>query len=95
MPAKRSLMDTLQTFEKTVPAPTLEPVKPGGASSRPPSRHGKRAVTGYFSQTAFTQFKILAAELNKDGQALVEEAISDLFQKYSKPPIVRPGTHGR
>ena len=90
MAAKRSLMDTMQSFDKTASVATLEPIREEQATkppSRPPSRRGKRAITGYFSQPAFTQFKILAAERNKDGQALVEEALNDLFQKYGKPPI--------
>jgi len=90
MASRKSLMDSMQAFEKTAPVVTLEPVN-GAAqtnkSNRPPSRRNKRAITGYFSQPAFTQFKILAAERNKDGQALVEEAINDLFQKYGKPTI--------
>jgi hypothetical protein len=90
MAAKKSLMDTMQAFDKAAPVATLEPIREAEAAkphSRPPSRCGKRAITGYFSQPAFTQFKILAAERNKDGQALVEEALNDLFQKYGKPPI--------
>jgi hypothetical protein len=90
MAAKKSLMDTMQAFDKATPVATLEPIREAEAPkppSRPPSRRGKRAITGYFSQPAFTQFKILVAERNKDGQALVEEALNDLFQKYGKPPI--------
>ena len=90
MAAKKSLMDTMHSFDKAAPVATLEPIREAEATkppSRPPSRRGKRAITGYFSQPAFTQFKILAAERNKDGQALVEEALNDLFQKYGKPPI--------
>ncbi len=90
MASRKSLMDSMQAFEKTAAVVTLAPVN-GAAqtdkSNRPPSRRNKRAITGYFSQPAFTQFKILAAERNKDGQALVEEAINDLFQKYGKPTI--------
>ena len=91
MASKKSLMDTMQAFDKSAAVATLErPVheaEPVDITGRPPSRQGKRAITGYFSQPAFTQFKILAAERNKDGQALVEEAINDLFQKYGKPTI--------
>ena len=87
MPAKKSLAETMQGFDRaatiTAPEPRTEPERIG----RPPSRQGKRAITGYVSQGAFTQFKILVAERNKDVQALVEEAINGLFQKYGKPPI--------
>lgn len=87
MAAKKSLLDTMQAFDNA-PVATLDrqPVA-SETSTRPPSRRTKRAITGYFSQQAFTQFKILAAERNKDGQALLEEAINDLFQKHGKPPI--------
>lgn len=86
MAAKKSLMDTMQAFD-TAPSTTMERPADTEKTTRPPSRRTKRAITGYFSQGAFTQFKILAAERNKDGQALLEEALNDLFQKYSKPTI--------
>lgn len=88
MAAKKSLMDTMQAFD-TAPSATMErpPEAASERTTRPPSRRTKRAITGYFSQGAFTQFKILAAERNKDGQALLEEALNDLFQKYGKPTI--------
>lgn len=93
MAAKKSLMDTMQTFDKAAPAvetmerPAEQGRGPERAATRPPSRRDKRAITGYVSPAAFQQFQILRAERGKDVQELVEEALNDLFQKYGKPPI--------
>ncbi len=91
MSAKKSLMDSMQDFDKGAPVATIEPPRAAsaekGGAGKPPSRHGKRAITGYVPSAAFQQFQILRAERGKDVQELVEEALNDLFQKYGKPPI--------
>lgn len=80
-------MDTMQPFDSSAPVATAEPPAPKEVTSRPPSRKGKRAVTGYVSQQAFTQLQILRAERGMDVQELVVEALNDIFTKYGKPPI--------
>lgn len=90
MAVKKSLMDTMKSFDTTAPAAPPEPPVPAAAAqptSRPPSRREKRAITGYVSAKAFQQFQILRAEHGRDVQQLVEEALNDLFRKYGKPPI--------
>jgi hypothetical protein len=90
MAAKKSLMESMQSFDKAPAVATMEPPAERAQperSSRPPSRRDKRAITGYVSPKAFQQFQILRAERGKDVQDLVEEALNDLFQKYGKPPI--------
>lgn len=89
MAAKKSLMDTMRSFDTAAPVESLEPPPPAAqrTASRPPSRRDKRAITGYVSPKAFQQFQILRAERGRDVQQLVEEALNDLFQKYGKPPI--------
>lgn len=86
MAAKKSLMDTLQPFDKAA-AVAEPPAREEGNTQKPPSRRGKRAITGYTTQEAWAQFKILGVEQNKDGQALFDEMLNDLFIKYAKPPI--------
>ena len=53
----------------------------------PPSRRGRRAVTIYLDPEAHTQLKIVALEQGSSAQALVTEAINNLFEHYGKPRI--------
>lgn len=53
----------------------------------PPSRIGKRAITGFFDPAAAKQFKRLALEKDITVQLLLAEAINDVFVKYKQSPI--------
>lgn len=72
-----------------------------GASARPPEhdphfrpgRVGKTNVTGYFPKEVKTQLRLLAAEHETTIQALLAEALNDLFAKYGKPEIAPVGDH--
>lgn len=57
------------------------------AMPRPPSREGKRAIAGHFDPAVSRQLRYLALENDTSVQALLREALNDLFQKYGKPPI--------
>ena len=66
----------------------------GGSARRPehdphfrPGRVGKTNVTGYFPREVKTQLRLLAAEHETTIQALLAEALNDLFAKYGKPEI--------
>jgi hypothetical protein len=59
----------------------------GGSASLPPSRRGKKALTGYFDPEVIKQLKMLAAAEEKTMQALMSEAINELFKKYGRPHI--------
>lgn len=91
MAAKKSLMDSLKSFDTAAPVASAEsPVPPDPQpqpTGKPLSRRDKRAITAYVSAKAFQQFQILRAEHGRDVQNLVEEALNDLFRKYGKPPI--------
>ena len=57
-----------------------------------PSRmdHGgdkKKQTIFHMPETAKKQFDHLGVELGRTKQALMAEAINDLFLKYNKPPI--------
>ena len=78
------------------PAPSQEPTKSThrdaerGDSTRsqlPPSRRGKKALTGYFEPEVMKQLKVMAAAEETTIQALLTEALNDLFKKYGKPHI--------
>lgn len=53
----------------------------------PPSRQGKKAITGFFDPAVSKQLKQIGLEEDKTLQALMAEALNDLFEKYGKSPI--------
>jgi hypothetical protein len=70
------------------PAPLVEELKtyPENPHYRP-GRAQKSNVTGYFPPAVKKQLRILAAERETTIQALLAEAMNDLFAKYGKPEI--------
>jgi hypothetical protein len=81
MAKKTDLAKALKTAaEKSAPA---DP----GNGGLPPSRQGKRAIAGFFDPAAARQLKHLALERDTSIQALLAEALNDLFGKYGRPPI--------
>jgi hypothetical protein len=52
-----------------------------------PSRHGKKALIGYFEPGVSKQLKQLALDRDTTTQELLREALNDFFQKNSKPAI--------
>ncbi len=65
--------------------------------SRQASRIGKASVTGYFVPAVRRQLRKLAADSDTTIQALLGEALNDLFAKHGLPEIVEPeqGPSGR
>ena len=57
------------------------------ASYVAPSRRGKKVVSGYFDAEVSKQLKILCIENDTSLQALLTEALNDLFIKHGKSPI--------
>lgn len=54
----------------------------------PPSRIGKKTVAGHFDISVSNQLKIIGMDTgDRKQQALLQEALNDLFKKYGKPPI--------
>jgi len=53
----------------------------------PPSREGKKAITGFFDPIVSKQLKQLALDEDTTSQALIAEALNDLFIKYNHKPI--------
>lgn len=56
-------------------------------SSLPPSRQGKKAITGYFDVAVSRQLKQLALDRDTTVQALLSEGLNELFIKYGRNPI--------
>lgn len=68
---------------KKEPSKAVEPSK----GDVPPSRQGKKAITGFFDPVVSRQLKQIGLEEDKTVQALLAEALNDLFEKYGKNPI--------
>ncbi len=62
-------------------APVSLPPAPR-AKTRPPSREGKRVLSVYLKPEAWKQLRMLSLNLESPTQALGEEAINLLFEKY-------------
>jgi hypothetical protein len=63
---------------------------PGPVINRPKStgpRAGKKAVPLWLPAAAKRQLDLLVIEQDTTKQALLSEAVNDLFKKYRKPPI--------
>lgn len=63
------------------------PARSPQAPSLPPSRRGKKPVTGFFDPSVSRHLKQLALEKNTTLQQLLGEAINDLLSKYGRPPV--------
>lgn len=68
--------------------PRPEAVATPRLSNRQASRIGKASVTGYFAPTVRRQLRKLAADSDTTIQALLGEALNDLFAKHGLPEIV-------
>ena len=67
------------------PPPPSAATKPRGL--RQASRVGKASVTGYFRPEVRRQLRRLAADSDATIQALLAEALNDLFAKHGLPEI--------
>ncbi len=77
--AKRQSLGKM--FAALPPDTTTEP------REKRPDRVGKRATLFQLPAAAKKQLAILAIERETTQQALLSEALNDLFQKHGKPPI--------
>lgn len=80
----RSLADALRDASGKTPVPEhLEPA----VSYVAPSRRMMRAKTFHCEPAALEQLKALAFHTRKSEQALMREALNDLFTKHGKPRL--------
>jgi hypothetical protein len=77
---RRLLVTALRSIEKE--ANELQ-----AGAKRPKSREGKKTIAGHFVPEAAWQLKKLALDKQMTVQSLLEEALSDLFEKYHLPRI--------
>lgn len=69
------------------PRAEAEPQAPAARQYFAATRAGKKKVTLALSPAAHKQLKSLAVEHDTKNEALLAEAIRDLFVKYGKPAI--------
>jgi hypothetical protein len=69
------------------PRASQPPVETQGRGFYAATRAGKKKLTATVDPAAHMQFRQLVLEVGKGGEALLVEAINDLFAKYGKPPI--------
>jgi hypothetical protein len=67
--------------------PPAEPVMPIPEPAKPRSRSGTRQVAGHFPAEVAWQLRELAVARRTTVQALLAEALNDLFAKHGKPEI--------
>jgi hypothetical protein len=69
----------------------VNPGTPGiiqaSVDKKPPSRIGKKVIAGHFEVAVVRQIKTLAINQDTSIQALLTEAINDLFEKNNLIPI--------
>jgi hypothetical protein len=91
-----SLAETMAKAARPEPAAAPAPAVRAAETAAEPrergnffaaTRAGKKKLTAAVDPAAHLQFRQLALELGKGGEALQIEAINDLFTKYGKPPI--------
>jgi len=82
---RRAALTTVTTgaFDRT---PDATPATATRAKSTGP-RAGKRAVPFWMPEAAKRQLDLMVVEQDTTKQAVLTEAINDLFKKYGKPPI--------
>ena len=60
---------------------------PKPTAAIPPSRQGKKMISGHFDKDVHRQLKMLAIERDTSIQDLLSEALNALFERNNKPPI--------
>ena len=86
---RRAILDQASRGDAgPAPGPEPEPPAPRPGASPPPSRAGKASVTAYFAPAVRRQLRRLAADRDTTLQALLGEAVNDLFAKHGLPELV-------
>lgn len=87
-PKRALLSQAVQTQQPTIITPRSNSGNEAATTPSPRAgRVGTKMIGGHFGEAAAKQLKIMAAEQDKTGQVLLEEALNDLFRKYGKEPI--------
>ena len=80
---KSSINETVTISERKIKPIAVKEIR----TNIPPSRQGKKAITGFFDPIVSRQLKQLALDEDKTVQLLLSEALNDLFVKHNHKPI--------
>ena len=85
---RRAILDQAGRGAAEKRARGAQPEDPAAAAhAAQPGRIGKVSVAGYFAPEVRRQLKRLAADADTTVQALLGEALNDLFAKHGVPEI--------
>lgn len=85
---KPTLSPSIVSAALVAPAPQLKPEATASKTQpTPPSRAGKKIVSGHFDPAVTRQLKQLALDNESTLQNLLAEALNDLFAKHGKQRI--------
>lgn len=93
MPAKTQLKELLDGYgqetevEETPVSPNTPVEIEKNNDKVPPSRRGKRHISGYFEPEVLRQVKIICAEEDKTVNQVLADALNSLFVNRGKAPI--------
>lgn len=94
MSKRTKLTSALKAFDRSAEIPPVvstenQPATEEGShqSTRTPARRGKKMIAAYFDPAVSRQLKQVGLERDLSNQALIREALNDLFEKHGKPPI--------
>jgi hypothetical protein len=90
--AKGNLADLQKALERGgKPAPAAQTERTEATaragSYKAPSRANKTPITAYLSTDYKTSLRLIQARENRSIQALIGEALNDLFAKYKVPTV--------
>lgn len=77
----------IATIVEVAPVLPKKAKKEDKASIQPPSRNGKKIISGHFDPAVSRQLKQIALDRDQTVQTLLSEALNDLFVKYNQKPI--------
>lgn len=87
-PLKKSLLGMQEPPKpQLVAVPSDANVKAAPSSQLAPCRQGKKVISGYFDPSASRQLKLMALDAETTVQALLEEALNDLFRKHGRSAV--------
>jgi hypothetical protein len=88
MKKKASLSQALvEVSGRPAPSTAAKPQASGHLEATGPSRAGKKAIAGFFDRAVSRQLKEIGLEKDMSVQALLREALNDLFEKYGRSRI--------
>lgn len=84
-----------RSAKPAAPSPQSDATSPGPAGSyKTPSRENKMPLTAYLSPDYKTSLRLIQARDNSSFQALIGEALNDLFAKYTTCGAAATGRAG-